>query len=137
MDPGELRDPGDAVMPADPWLDPPTPPPTVGEIAIQLLEWERGDLSTAELQAWAHHVVGSVLLPDLSPDQDGAVAVEIVLQLSAMDHHPLDHSDLPALRAFLACGGDERGWQVWFAHLAAGSGASLAKKVFADRAGSS
>lgn len=133
VEPGELRDPGDAVLPADPWLDPPTPPPSAGEIAIQLLEWERGDLSTAQLQAWAHQIVGSVLLPDLPPSEAGAVAVEIVLQLSAMDHHPLSHEDLPALRAFLACGGAESGWQAWFQHLAGGSEAIPAKKVFADR----
>ncbi len=36
---GNLRDPGDAVLPADPELDPPMDPPTVGEIAILLLEW--------------------------------------------------------------------------------------------------
>lgn len=133
VEPGELRDPGDAVLPADPWLDPPGQPPSVGEIAVRLLEWERGDLSTAALHAWAHQVVGSVLLPDLSPDEDGAVAVEIVLQLSAMRHQDLDHSDLPALRAFLASGGTEAGWQAWFAHLAGASGAERPKKVFADR----
>ena len=137
MDPGELRDPGDAILAADPWLDPPTPPPSIGEIAILLLEWERGDLSTAELQTWAHNVVGSVLLPDLSPNEDGAVAVEIVLQLSAMDHHPLDHGDLPALRAFLACGGHESGWQAWFQHLACANTSAPVKKVFANRAGGS
>lgn len=137
VEPGELRDPGKAVLPADPWLDPPQPPPSAGEIAIRLLEWERGDLSTAALHAWAHQVVGSVLLPDLSPDEDGAVAVEIVLQLSAMRHHPLDHSDLPALRAFLASGGAKAGWQAWFAHLAGGVERQSPKKVFADRPGGS
>lgn len=135
--PGKLRDPGDAVLPADPGLDPPMDPPTVGEIAILLLEWERGDLSTAQLQAWAHHTVGAVLLPDLSPSQAGAVEVEVVLQLSAMDHLPLDHKDLPALRAFLTCDGHESGWQAWFQHISGTARPKQAKKVFADWAESS
>lgn len=134
---GNLRDPGDAVLPADPELDPPMDPPTVGEIAILLLEWERGDRSTAQLQAWAHHTVGAVLLPDLSPSQAGAVEVEVVLQLSAMDHLPLGHKDLPALRAFLTCGGHESGWKAWFQHLSRTARPKQAKKVFADWAKSS
>ncbi|MFT5585573.1 MAG: hypothetical protein ACI9VR_003165 [Cognaticolwellia sp.] len=136
-DSGELRDPGDAILPADPWLDPPTAPPTAGEIAILLLEWERGDLSTLQLQGWAHNIVGSVLLPDLSPSQAGAVEVEVVLQLSAMDNLPLDHKDLPALRAFLTCGGHETGWQAWFEYLSGTARPKQAKKVFADWAESS
>jgi hypothetical protein len=100
-------------------LDTPLRMPTHRTLASKIEAWGRGDLTSAELQAWAWRFVDGMLLPDLPASDVDSIRVEVILQLSSLEDQPLWIDDVPALAAFLRTPKRdvEKGWTEWFRYV--------------------
>lgn len=94
----------------------PTPPeappavlPSEHELTAQLLLWAAGDISHAEIEAWAEAVIHRLVVPT-DPDHEEACIGEVLLQLAMLHRVRLNPQDVPAIRSFLA----DRNWAAWF-----------------------
>jgi hypothetical protein len=93
--------------------------PTHRTLVSKIEAWAKGDLSSAELSAWAWRFVDGMLLPDLPASDVDSIRVEVILQLSSLEDQPLWIDDAEALVAFLRTPkrAAEQGWAEWFRYV--------------------
>lgn len=83
--------------------------PTRAELDEILQRWRSLEWTGSQVQAWASHVVDSVVLPS-DPTHPAAARGEVLLQLSSWDLGHLQPTDVPRVQAFLGDGD----WASWF-----------------------
>ena len=93
--------------------EPPAFLPSESELLTQLFLWAAGELSRAEIEAWAEAVINRLVMPTDPVDHETCIG-EVLLQLAMLHRVNLQTADVPAIRAFLA----ERDWTAWFEVLA-------------------
>lgn len=81
-----------------------------------LNEWRHGAIDERSVHEWAEETIEQVgELPQYDEDDPRSIAVEILLQLDALNHQLITRDDIPAIEAFLQTrtGDEARGWANW------------------------
>lgn len=86
------------------------------EISTLLEQWQRGSVNEREVHEHAEALMDQVEdAPRYLEHDPRSIAMEVLIQLDALNHQLITQEDIPAMLTFLRTplGDESSGWKVW------------------------